>query len=39
MLRAPFKSRPSDKNPPATSSMHPTPDLITDGGTPSLPSS
>ena len=38
MLRAPFKSRPSDKNLPATSSTHPTPDLITDGDTPSLPS-
>ena len=38
MLRAPFKSRPSRGNSPVTSSTRPTPDKITDGVTPSLPS-
>ena len=37
MLRAPFKSRPSREDSPAIPSKHPTPDLIADGDTPSLP--
>ena len=37
MLRAHFKSRPQCRNPPRTPPTHPTPDLITDGDTPSLP--
>ena len=37
MLRAPFKSRPSRGDSDAIPSTRPTPDLISDGDTPSLP--